>query len=730
VGWISNGGHGPLRGRINLGTAFTNSYYGNAYVAINIWKHGGLILVKTDNAGDLLSTTAVGVSGSPWGTYLNTADGELIAGMPANFVWMVRPVAAGNTHFAGETWVIKFTGTCDTLSEEYGTTLSRTGNRATFTWPEIGWLQFKFSNVDRNDPPQNIAIVPLSLESAHDAGELFRPDYLDTIKRGGGRVRFIDSATNNFNTVEYSDIPGTNHYNWGDGDGAILVPNGPKTGVPLAVSVAIANQTKSHLWLCVPQLLGIKKSGRPTALSNANPAVFTDAGHTYVDGDVILIRDNAREYDRTATATFNTTNDTVTLSGGWIPPIGHSVLFSGGTPPSEIVNNNDTPHFIISDGYNAGTSTFKISKRRGGTAINLTGSPSGTTTCRHRIDYQKVTVSNVVAGVSYAVDGFDGTGHATASNPSFYTFRAPVLADLSDDYEAYAQYIFDNLDPNLYVVVEWGNEQWNPGFAQYFFAHMMAMDLFDYGGSMYGQGYYGAHLMKAFSDVYGASNRSRWIGVMGTQTANSALTVAAMDGVQKYIDDNAPSLEISDLVDEIAVTGYFGDEIAIGANLTTLKGWIATSISRHGTGLESNQYAYFDRMWNEECYDGRHLSSLIPITTLPSWWGPHKTLADAAGVALTQYEGQSHAVLLGIWGSLSTEEKAQFLEFWEYANFSEAAGANLLAMYDSFEDYGTFPAQSGDFYKPQQFGAWGPKRNQYDSDNAKWRAVKLYNGRY
>jgi hypothetical protein len=128
---------------------------------------------------------------------------------------------------------------------------------------------------------------------------------------------------------------------------------------------------------------------------------------------------------------------------------------------------------------------------------------------------------------------------------------------------SFAQFFRDNLDPALVVTFEYSNECWNFGFMQTRFC-------LDQGTSIWGRtdgarytkwyGYHSAQCMKTVRDVF--SNRSRWRGCLGTQTVNPAVTVAALTGVNYYranVLSPANSLAVSDLFDEIGITGYFGD---------------------------------------------------------------------------------------------------------------------------------------------------------------------------
>jgi len=71
-------------------------------------------------------------------------------------------------------------------------------------------------------------------------------------------------------------------------------------------------------------------------------------------------------------------------------------------------------------------------------------------------------------------------------------------------------------------------------------------------------GYRAAHLWKIVKDVYGPSRRSSWRGSLGSQTVNTAVTQAGIDGINWYLANEAPGGTImADVMDEVLGAPYF-----------------------------------------------------------------------------------------------------------------------------------------------------------------------------
>ncbi len=130
---------------------------------------------------------------------------------------------------------------------------------------------------------------------------------------------------------------------------------------------------------------------------------------------------------------------------------------------------------------------------------------------------------------------------------------------------SFAEYIRDHaglLAAGTVVSYEYTNEAWNPQFDQYTYVNAQGEATFWPGDDAKGNKWYGyrsCQVMQLIRTAYGAS-RSRWRGVIATQTVNTAATDYILIGVDYYLTNvAAPGTVTSDLFDELDVTSYFGD---------------------------------------------------------------------------------------------------------------------------------------------------------------------------
>ncbi|MEI4262290.1 hypothetical protein [Roseovarius sp. D0-M9] len=104
--------------------------------------------------------------------------------------------------------------------------------------------------IQRSDPGgngdyiRNISVVRADLVASHEAGAMFRPDWLEML--GGLRsLRFMDwMNTNNSEVDDWSRRPTPDDFSY------------TRSGAPLEVMMALCEQTGAEPWLCVPHLAG------------------------------------------------------------------------------------------------------------------------------------------------------------------------------------------------------------------------------------------------------------------------------------------------------------------------------------------------------------------------------------------------------------------------------------------------------------------------------------------
>ena len=132
------------------------------------------------------------------------------------------------------------------------------------------------------------------------------------------------------------------------------------------------------------------------------------------------------------------------------------------------------------------------------------------------------------------------------------------LDSITKELAPFAAHFRDNVAPGLVTYFEFGNELWNFVFNAPHWLMAQARDKFGQDDNYRMAGYLAAHSMKVIRDVYGEGGRSKWRGVLATQTVNTDVTNRMIAGAKQYIAEHDHSLIIADLFNDVAVTGYYG----------------------------------------------------------------------------------------------------------------------------------------------------------------------------
>lgn len=675
-------------GKVNLGlNGMTDAL--QFYPLINIWPMGHDLEIRSGSGGSTqrFSGRPPGGTNSPWDGYLDAATGELANPLPADFVSLLRIFYASAevnpTSLAGQSWVADFTGTAGSaIIGGASIVQNRVGNRITFTWPDsTSNLYILFQTVTLSDPPRNIRIFRADWEALLDAGEYFNPEYIDKVRPASGVVRFMDWQSTNSNRTSrtFAEIPSIGHFN-------INSVNDPRItgGLPLAYIPAMANKVWSHPWVNIPNMLGTARTGVIDSVTAANPPVATSTKHGLSNGDIIIPYSFSGMI-KSATVTMTIASPCVVSWTAHGMPDGHGVRFGGGTLPTGIIAGNT---YYVKSGS---TDSFNISATPGGAAINTSGSQSGTHTGTQELVRNKYTVANKTTD-TFELSGGNSTGYS-AGSAGYYT--SPYsLSSITTEMALYAAHFRDNVRPELSTFFEFGNEMWNSIFDGFHWNAAQSRAKFANDANNRMQGYLAAHCMKTIRDTYGVGNRSRWKGVLATQTANTAVTDEMILGVNQYLTEN-PGLVFTDLFDYGAGTSYFniGDGTWYSlANVATSRALIATSTQRFVDGLEPTKYAYYDRTVN------------AAISVDPAYFASQVSKFAAVGLQFIAYEGGYADDLTQLAGQV---DYATFLEFFAATTKSAEAAAAQARMFAAWETFGIYPAKFTDMVPVSRYGSWG-----------------------
>lgn len=99
------------------------------------------------------------------------------------------------------------------------------------------------------------------------------------------------------------------------------------------------------------------------------------------------------------------------------------------------------------------------------------------------------------------------------------------------------------------VKYSYGNENWNFGFLQFYYVSGQSQSNYS--------GYRAAQIFEIIYNVYGAANRSQWVGALGSQLASTAVTTSNINGAKAWISGGATHT-LTQLVDWIHVAPYIG----------------------------------------------------------------------------------------------------------------------------------------------------------------------------
>ncbi len=505
--------------------------------------------------------------------------------------------------------------------------------------------------------------------------------------------------------------------------------------------------------------------------------------------------------DQAATVTLTIASPCVVTWTAHPLQTNNAIAITGGTLPTNLTIGN-----VVYVKNVLSVDTFTVSATPGGAAINTSGSQSGTHTATTQIVRNTYTVANATAD-TFELSGVNTTGFSAF--PGSGRLTSPYsLAGMTTQMTLLATYFRDNMPTHLQTYWEFSNECWNSIFDAFHWLAAQARSKFPNDNSYSMTGYLLAHCLKTVRDVYGMNNRTRWKGVAATFSLGRGVTDQIIAGVNTYIAEQAPSLVLTDLVDDIAVVGYWGGNLedngtavattinigtstfstvsnhgylegnplkftmtdtlptpvvagtifyakdvtastfkvsaTSGGAAITLGGsqagthtvnrvhgdlsqqWLDDSISRFNSGLETTRYAYFNRVVNEDLYDGRYSGCRFSIVNSDTiLWVPNKAAADENGLGLIQYEGGgSNALADGGHTADST-----WREFFPQSTQTAEDGVNYTKMFTRWLALGgKYPAKFTEANPVNIFGAFGALRYPGDS-NPVWDAVVGFNRR-
>jgi hypothetical protein len=329
---------------------------------------------------------------------------------------------------------------------------------------------------------------------------------------------------------------------------------------------------------------------------------------------------------------------------------------------------------------------------------------------------------------TFALAGVDSTGFGPYTS-RWGSITAPFeLNIIANEVASLVAHFRDNIATGLVTYYEFGNELWNAIFNAFHWLAAQARGKIELDDSYWMSGYLAAHFMKVIHDTYGSDSRHKWRGVLATQTVNPYVTQRMISGINQYIQEHDLSLKITDLFNDLAVTGYFDCGNLRESRKAIILAWIDTSEQRWKDGLESTKYSYFNRVVNEDAADGRYTHTRHSIDKIVGFWRDQKVIADANGLSFIQYEG-GNSIVPDFIGDLPPAEQQRVIDFYKHSCHTIEDARNYTSMFDAFIAMGgNYPAKFVEAGPVTRFGNWGGLRYPGDS-NPVWDAVVTFNKR-
>ena len=325
------------------------------------------------------------------------------------------------------------------------------------------------------------------------------------------------------------------------------------------------------------------QSGTHTATSlgmnQANPPVVVAPNHPFENGDQVI------PYSFGGMIQSSTVTITIAVPGV-ITWTSHPLQANNGVRFSTTVS---LPTGIVAGQtyYVVGASilanSFEISATPGGASITTTGTQSGTHTGTTEIVRNTFTVANVTTN-TLELSGVNTTGFSAFSSGPGWLTSPYSLSGMTTQMTTLATHFRDNVPIQLTTYFEFSNECWNSIFDAFHWLAAQARTKFANDNSYRMTGYLLAHCMKTIRDVYGTRDRARWRGVMATFSFGTTVTTEMIAGINQYITEN-PTLTLNDLVNDLAVVGYWGGNLEDNGSAVAVTIDIGTSTftrSNHG----------------------------------------------------------------------------------------------------------------------------------------------------
>ena len=292
-------------------------------------------------------------------------------------------------------------------------------------------------------------------------------------------------------------------------------------------------------------------------------------------------------------------------------------------------------------------------------------------------------------------------------------FTIPHMA--TDEYVTnFAQYVKDNLDPELDVYVEYSNEVWNNDFAQGWWIENRGIEEFadstvgDFGKRMDWFGKRTTEITQMWDEVFD-TDKERVIGVLGAQAANSWTAKRPLQ--HTWADEPLSNEEYG--IDAIAIAPYFGSYVGKPQYEAEIESWIDS---------EESEDLALDNLF-AEITEGGVLSDAPNGGALQqayNWTTGYAALAEQQGLDLITYESGQH-----LNGTGGVQENQAVGELLITANQDPRMGAIYQEYFTTLHELGIDLSMNyTDVSRYNKYGSWGALENIAQPDSPKYNALK------
>ncbi|WP_413159940.1 calcium-binding protein [Capilliphycus salinus ALCB114379] len=321
-------------------------------------------------------------------------------------------------------------------------------------------------------------------------------------------------------------------------------------------------------------------------------------------------------------------------------------------------------------------------------------------------DRPKVEDANYFGDEGVAVEVLVELANVTGIDP---WFTLPHQA--TDEYvRNFAEYVKENLNPNLNVYVEFSNEVWNPMFTQANYVIERGKEEFadlNVTDNEKGRRWFGkrtAEITQIWDDVFGA-DKERVIGVLGAQGANVWTAAKSLEQIE------STGLSFEEVgIDAITMAPYFGSYIGRAEHEAEVQSW-----TQEPDGGLSKLF--------QEITQGGVLTNGPEGGALGKayeWMEEYAELAQEKGLKMVAYEGGQH--LAGVRSVLNNEAIA---DLFITANRDPRMGEIYTEYFEKwFELGGGLFAHFSDVGTATRWGSWGARESIYQESSPKFAAIQ------